>query len=103
MQYGPFGRGVGKMATRMDKGRPAVLGIWDPVRNVRKIPGNYSEEIPLLHSSKMVQGPFCLSDPSLPPASVVNSTTSTTSTMEESLIGGVGHLQVLDPLGSALS
>ena len=25
---------------------PAVLGIWDPVRNVRKIPGNCSQEIP---------------------------------------------------------
>ena len=43
------------------RGPPAAIGIWDPYINVRKIPGNYSEEIPLLHSSKMVQGPFCLS------------------------------------------
>jgi hypothetical protein len=51
----------------------------------------------------MVQRPLDLADPALPPASVVNSTTSTTPTMEDLMIGGVGHQQVLDPLGSAPS
>ena len=49
------------------------------------------------------KGLLASADPPLPPASVVNSTTSTTPTMEDLLIGGVGHLQVLDPLGSAPS
>ena len=51
----------------------------------------------------MVQRPLHLADPALPPgpASVVNSTTSTTPTMlEDLLIGGVGHRQVLDPLSA---
>ena len=62
-----------------------------------------SNEIP--RSAELDDGlrPLGLRDPPLHPASVVNTTTSTTPTMEDSLIGGVGHLQVLDPLGSAPS
>ena len=56
----------------------------------------------VLQSSKMVQRPLGLSNPPLPPASVVNSTTSTIPTMEDLLIGSVGHRQVLDPLGVML-
>ena len=57
----------------------------------------------VLQSSKMVQSPLGLSVPPFPPASIVHSTTLTTPTMEDLLIGGVGHRQVLDPLGSAPS
>ena len=57
----------------------------------------------VLQSLKTFQRPLHLADPALPPASVVNSTTSTTPTMKDLLIGGVSHLQVLDPLGSAPS
>ena len=82
---------------------PVVLGFLTPYRNVRKNLEIARTKFLVLQSSKMVQRPLGLSDYPLSPASVVNSTTSTTSTMEGSLIGGVGHRQVLDPLGSAPS
>ena len=61
----------------------AALGIWDPLRNIPKNLVIGRTKFLVLHSSKMVQRSLGLSDPPLPPASVVN------STMEESLIGGV--------------
>ena len=85
--------------------RPALtaLGFLNPYRKVRKVLEMARTKFLVLQSSKMVQRPLGLADPALPPASVVNSTTSTTPTMEDLLIGGVGHRQVLDPLGSAPS
>ena len=90
----PWGTGKDSLGGKSNAGVSQVAQLLTQIEQVKEV---IEGPLPRVPTPKPTPKPprAAKRDPALPPASVVNSTTLSTSMMEESLIGGVGHRQVL--------